>query len=86
MQAAEFPAVIRFEIFEVDVPSGELRRDGLRVRLPAQSFQILAMLLTRAGKVVTREEIRLNLWPNRTTRLWGLIRASRLRLRGCVRL
>ena len=56
MQAAQSPGVIRFGIFEVDLRSGELRRNGLRVRLPEQSFQILAMLLARSGEVVTREE------------------------------
>src|SRR5438552_365941 len=66
MQAAKAPSVIRFGCFEVDLRSGELRRNGLRVRLPDQSFQILAMLLTRAREVVTREEIRLTLWPNET--------------------
>jgi eukaryotic-like serine/threonine-protein kinase len=66
MQAAQSPEVIRFGIFEVDLRSGELRRNGLRVRLPEQSFRILAMLLTRGGEVVTREEIRTKLWPNNT--------------------
>jgi serine/threonine-protein kinase len=66
MQAAKSLGLIRFGIFEVDLRSGELRRDGLRVKLPEQSFQILAMLLTRPGEVVTREEIRLKLWPNDT--------------------
>src|SRR5258708_4395176 len=61
MQAAKSPGVIRFGIFEVDLRSGELRRNGLRVKLPEQSFQILAMLLTRAGEVVSREEIGLKL-------------------------
>src|SRR5690242_6711021 len=66
MQAARSPDVIRFGIFEVDLRSGELRRNSLRVRLPEQSFQILAMLLTRAGEVVSREDIRQKLWPNNT--------------------
>src|SRR5438876_3296843 len=66
MQAAQAPDVIRFGMFEVDLRSGELRRNGLRVRLPEQSFQILAMLLTLAGEVVTREQIRQRLWPNNT--------------------
>ena len=62
MQATKSPGVIRFGIFEVDLRSGELRRSGLRVRLPEQSFQILALLLTRAGEVVTREDLRQKLW------------------------
>src|SRR5437868_13402300 len=66
MQAAQFPGVIRFGIFEADLRSGERRRNGLKVRLPEQSFQILVMLLTRPGEVVSREEIRQKLWPNNT--------------------
>jgi len=46
--------------------SGELRRKGLRVRLQEQPFQVLLMLTERAGEVVTREELRLKLWPSDT--------------------
>jgi DNA-binding winged helix-turn-helix (wHTH) protein len=55
-----------FDDFEVDLRAGELRRKGVRVRLPQQSFQILAMLLERAGEVVMREEIQQRLWPDDT--------------------
>src|SRR5262250_718703 len=58
--------VARFGPFEVDLRSRELRKDGVRVRLQEQPFQILIMLLERAGDVVTREEIRDRLWPNGT--------------------
>src|SRR5215467_31947 len=58
--------VARFGPFEVDLRSRELRKDGVRVRLQEQPFQILTMLLERAGDVVTREEIRDRLWPNGT--------------------
>jgi TolB-like protein/tetratricopeptide (TPR) repeat protein len=58
--------VARFGPFEVDLRSRELRKDGGRVRLQDQPFQILTMLLERAGDVVTREEIRDRLWPNGT--------------------
>ena len=58
--------VIRFDPFDVDLRSRELRRQGVRVRLQDQPFQILAMLLERAGDVVTREEIRDRLWPDGT--------------------
>jgi Tol biopolymer transport system component/DNA-binding winged helix-turn-helix (wHTH) protein len=54
---------IRFGLFEADLRSGELFRDGSKVRLQEQPFQILAMLLDRAGEVVTREEMRERLWP-----------------------
>jgi DNA-binding winged helix-turn-helix (wHTH) protein len=66
MHAAKSPGVICFGMYQVDLRSGELRRRGLKVRLPEQSFQILAMLLTRPGEVVSREEIRQRLWPNDT--------------------
>ena len=55
--------MVRFADFEVDSRSGELRKSGGRVRLPEQSFQILALLLDRAGEVVTREELHQRLWP-----------------------
>ncbi|MCA1563964.1 MAG: winged helix-turn-helix domain-containing protein [Acidobacteria bacterium] len=54
--------VVRFGVFELDAQSGELRRHGLKVRLPEQSFQILNLLLSRPGEVVTREELRHVLW------------------------
>lgn len=53
----------RFGIFEVDLRAGELRRNGMRVKLQEQPFQILALLLERPGEVVTREEVRNRLWP-----------------------
>lgn len=55
--------VIQFGIFEADLRTGELRRNGAKVRLQEQPFQILAMLLDRRGEVVTREELRTRLWP-----------------------
>lgn len=54
---------VRFGPFEVSFPSRELRKNGVRVRLPGQPFDILAILLERAGDVVTREELRQRLWP-----------------------
>ena len=55
--------VIRFGIFEVDLCGGQLRRNGLKVRLQEQPFQVLAMLLERPGEVVTREDLHARLWP-----------------------
>src|SRR5215467_3741071 len=55
--------VIRFGIFEVDLRAGQLRRNGLKVRLQEQPFQVLAMLLKRPGEVVTREDLHARLWP-----------------------
>jgi DNA-binding winged helix-turn-helix (wHTH) protein len=56
----------RFGTFEADVATGELRRRGIRVRLNAQPFQLLIMLLGRRGEVVTREEIEKALWADGT--------------------
>jgi DNA-binding winged helix-turn-helix (wHTH) protein len=56
----------RFGTFEVDAAHGELRRQGLRVKLNTQPFQVLLMLLERPGEVVTREEISRELWPDGT--------------------
>lgn len=60
----EHPAIYRFGIFEVDTLAHELRRQGVRIRLQDQPYQILLLLLARAGKVVTREELRQRLWPS----------------------
>lgn len=56
----------RFGVFEVDAGTGELRQQGMRVRLHAQPFALLLLLLDRPGEVVTREEIRRVLWPEGT--------------------
>ncbi len=56
--------VVRFGIFEVDRRARELRRQGRRVRLQEQPFQVLALLLEHAGEVVTRDELRQQLWPS----------------------
>jgi cholera toxin transcriptional activator len=55
--------VYRFGVFEADAATGELRRKGVRVRLHAQPFQVLLMLLERPGELLTREEICRELWP-----------------------
>jgi Tol biopolymer transport system component/DNA-binding winged helix-turn-helix (wHTH) protein len=57
---------IRFGTFEVDLRAGELRRNGFKVRLQEQPFQVLTMLLERPGEVVTREDLRARLWPSDT--------------------
>jgi len=56
----------RFGDFEADCLSGQLRHHGVRVRLPDQSFRMLLLLLDRAGQVVTREELRRELWAEDT--------------------
>jgi DNA-binding winged helix-turn-helix (wHTH) protein len=57
---------LRFGVFELDARSGELRRDGAVVRLPPQPFKVLWLLASRSGEVVTREEIRQELWGQDT--------------------
>ena len=59
-------APIRFGVFELDPESGELRKQGLKVRLQEQPFQILQILLERPGNVVTREELQQRVWPANT--------------------
>jgi DNA-binding winged helix-turn-helix (wHTH) protein len=56
----------RFSIFEVNPASGELLRQGARVRLQEQPFRLLVLLLERPGEVVSREELRSQLWPQDT--------------------
>jgi TolB-like protein/DNA-binding winged helix-turn-helix (wHTH) protein len=55
--------IVRFGAFEADLHAGELRRDGVKVRLQDLPFRALTLLLSRPGVVVTREEIRQALWP-----------------------
>jgi cholera toxin transcriptional activator len=56
----------RFGVFEADAATGELRRQGIRIKLNAQPFQVLIMLLERRGELLTREEISRELWPDGT--------------------
>ena len=56
----------RFGVFEADAATGELRRKGIRVRLSAQPFQLLLLLLDRPGELITRDEISRELWPDGT--------------------
>lgn len=56
-------SVYRFHPYKVDVCAGELWKYGLRVKLAPQLSQILAMLLERSGEIVTRDDLKLRLWP-----------------------
>lgn len=58
--------VFRFGVFEADEARGELRKRGIRIKLHAQPFQVLLLLLERPSEVVTREEMRLRLWGEDT--------------------
>jgi Tol biopolymer transport system component/DNA-binding winged helix-turn-helix (wHTH) protein len=57
---------IRFGAFEVDPHTGELRKEGLRIKLRDQPFQILILLLAHPGEVVSRDELQKQLWPSDT--------------------
>ena len=54
---------VRFGVFEANLLTGELSKHGIRVRLQDQPFQVLAALVEKQGEVVTREELRLRIWP-----------------------
>lgn len=58
------PALVRFGVFEADLRAGELRRNGVRVRLQDLPFRALKLLLSRPGEVITRQEFREVLWPS----------------------
>jgi DNA-binding winged helix-turn-helix (wHTH) protein len=58
--------MVRFGIFEANLALGELRKNGAKIRLQEQPFQVLAVLLARPGEVVTREELRTRLWNAET--------------------
>jgi DNA-binding winged helix-turn-helix (wHTH) protein len=62
MDAAPTRLVYRFATYEADPATGELRKGGVRLRLPEQPFRVLIMLLERPGELVTREELRQKLW------------------------
>ena len=66
MEATDRTRRTRFDAFEVDMRSGEVRKHGIRLKLQGQPFQVLALLLEHPGDVVTREELRQKLWPGDT--------------------
>jgi cholera toxin transcriptional activator len=66
MQEASSGKVVRFGVFEADLTAGELRKNGMRIRLQEQPFQLLTLLLERPGEMVAREELRKRLWPEDT--------------------
>src|SRR6201987_666946 len=57
---------VRFGVYEADLVSGELRKNGTLIRLQEQPFQILALLLERPGDLVTRDDLRSKLWSSDT--------------------
>ena len=58
------PRLVRFGAFEADLRTGELRKNGVKLKFGGQPFQVLAILLERPGDVVTREELQKRLWPD----------------------
>jgi len=65
-QAARTSGVVRFDVFEADLRSGELRKNNRKIKLQQRPFQLLAALLEQPGEVVTREELRKRLWSSDT--------------------
>src|SRR5690242_4913331 len=57
------PAVTRFGVFELNRETGELRKQGIRLKLPAQAFHVLGLLVEKPGELVSRDELRQKLWP-----------------------
>ena len=55
--------VVRFGRFELSADTGELRKDGQRVKLSGQAILVLTILAANPGKLVTREELQQKLWP-----------------------
>jgi Tol biopolymer transport system component/DNA-binding winged helix-turn-helix (wHTH) protein len=65
-EARSSSRLVRFGVFEADLRSGELRKNGIKIRLPGQPFEVLGVMLERPGGVVTREELQKRLWPDGT--------------------
>src|SRR5215472_6920245 len=60
------PTILRFGTFEVDLRAGEVRKQGVKIKVQEQPFQVLAALLKQPEDVVTREELRKQIWPEDT--------------------
>lgn len=57
---------VRFGAFEINLGTGEVRRHGIKIKLPDQPFAVLALLLERPGELVTRDEFRARIWGDET--------------------
>jgi Tol biopolymer transport system component/DNA-binding winged helix-turn-helix (wHTH) protein len=66
VEVARSAQIVRFGVFEADLQTGELRRNGVKVPLQGQPFQVCAILLEHSGELVTREELRQKVWPEDT--------------------
>ena len=63
MQLSTSPQMVRFGIFQLDLRARELHKAGIKVKLQDQPFRVLALLVERAGQVVSREELQQKIWP-----------------------
>src|SRR5271167_3668619 len=64
MQAqSPLTGIVQFGIFQLDLKARELHKAGVKVKLQEQPFRVLALLIERAGQVVTREEFQQKVWP-----------------------
>jgi TolB-like protein/DNA-binding winged helix-turn-helix (wHTH) protein/Tfp pilus assembly protein PilF len=61
--SSSLPPTFRFGVFELNPRSGELRKQGIKIRLQGQPVEILAMLLEHPGETITRDELQKKLWP-----------------------
>jgi DNA-binding winged helix-turn-helix (wHTH) protein len=66
MDSRTAPRTCRFGEFELDVDAEELRKNGRRLKLQPQPFKLLVLLTHRSGRLVSREDIRRELWPDGT--------------------
>ncbi len=66
LAAAPASRLLRFDNFELDIRAAELRKAGVKLRLQGQPIHVLARLLNSAGELVTREELRAQIWPAET--------------------
>jgi Tol biopolymer transport system component/DNA-binding winged helix-turn-helix (wHTH) protein len=62
-ETASASGVVRFDMFEIDLRAGELRKQGRRLKLQEQPLRVLSLLLERPGNLVTRDQLRQSLWP-----------------------
>ena len=62
-EESKTPSTIRFGPFELSTETGELRKNGIRIKLFGQPIKVLTLLVTTPGHVVTREQLQRSLWP-----------------------
>src|SRR5476649_1346140 len=85
MPKIDATTTIRFGLFEVDIGRGTLTRHGVRLRIQEQPFRILELLLRQNGEIVTREQLRLALWPEGThVNFDGSLNAALKKLRAAL--